>query len=79
MEQWTLFIPSLGCQGCMNKIVRQLQTLPGIEIEETDVPTKTLSLQYNSQEVSQERIEQTIREIGHRIETREEKPAGKGI
>lgn len=67
MEQFMLQIPSIGCQGCMNKIVKKLQTLPGLEIVGTSIPTKTLSLHYNPQEVTPEQIEQAISEIGHRL------------
>lgn len=69
MEEMTLVIPSIGCQGCMNKIVNKLQTLSGIEIVHTDVPAKRLSLRYAAQESSPESIETAIRSLGHRIAT----------
>jgi copper chaperone CopZ len=28
MEEVTLVVPSIGCQGCMKKIVKQLDTTP---------------------------------------------------
>ena len=67
MEEMTLVIPSIGCQGCMNKIVNKLHTLSGIEILHTDVPAKSLSLRYPVQETSAESITTAIRELGHRI------------
>ena len=67
MEELTLVVPSIGCQGCMKKIVTKLQTLPGLEIVQTDVPAKSLALRYASEEHSQEQIEQAISEIGHRV------------
>ena len=71
MEEMTLVIPSIGCQGCMNKIVSKLQTLAGIEIVQTDVPAKRLSLRYPPQETSAASIESAIRELGHHITAQE--------
>lgn len=67
MEEMTLTVPSIGCQGCMNKITNRLQNLAGVEIVQTDVPAKQLSVRYSAQEVSAEAIEAAIRELGHRI------------
>lgn len=67
MEELTLVVPSIGCQGCMNKIVSKLQTLSGVEILHTDVPAKRLSVRYPAQETSPESIEAAIRELGHRL------------
>jgi copper chaperone CopZ len=76
MEEFTLVVPSIGCQGCMKKIVTKLQTLPGIEIVQTDVAAKRLALRYAREEISPEQIEQAVRDIGHRLAPREPNPAG---
>jgi copper chaperone CopZ len=78
MEDLTLLVPSIGCQGCMNKIIKKLQTLQGVEITETNVPAKSLALRYAAQEVSPEQIESAIREIGHRVAPGEAELSGKG-
>jgi copper chaperone CopZ len=67
MEDVQLLIPSIGCQGCMKKIVTKLQALPGVEIMQTDVPGKSLKLRYAASEISSDQIAQAIHEIGHRI------------
>lgn len=74
MKELTLTVPSIGCQGCMKKIVTKLQTLPGIEILQTNVPTKSLTLRYTSEEVSPGQIEQAVQDIGHRIASKEPAP-----
>lgn len=71
MEDLRLHVPSIGCQGCMKKIVNALQALPGIEIVETNVSAKYLALRYAPPEVSPGQIEQAIHEIGHRVAPRE--------
>lgn len=67
MEEMMLTIPSIGCQGCMNKIINKLQTLVGVEITRTDVAAKQLSVRYSAQETSSESIEAAICELGHQI------------
>ncbi len=76
MEEFTLVVPSIGCQGCMKKIVTKLQTLPGIDILQTDIPTKSLALRYAREDISPEQIEQAVREIGHRVAPKEPAPSG---
>ena len=79
MEDFSLRVPSIGCQGCMKKIVATLQTLPGIEIVETNVPMKSLSLRYVPQEVTPEQIEHAVRAIGHRVASNEPDLAEKSV
>jgi copper chaperone CopZ len=63
-EEFTLIVPSIGCQGCMKEIVAKRQTLPGIDILHTDVPAKSLAVRYAREDISQEQIEQAVQEIG---------------
>ncbi len=78
MEEYTLQVPSIGCQGCMTKIVKQLQTLPGVEVVETMVATKSLLLHYVPQEISVTQIDDAVRAIGHRVAANETDLAGTG-
>ncbi len=78
MEEYTLQVPSIGCQGCMTKIVNHLQTLPGVEVIETTVETKSLLLHYLPQEVSVTQIDDAVRAIGHRVVTNTSDLAGTG-
>ncbi|HEX7734799.1 MAG TPA: heavy-metal-associated domain-containing protein [Ktedonobacteraceae bacterium] len=71
MEEYILQVPSIGCQGCMTKIVNQLHTLAGVEIVETTVAIKQLRLHYAPQEVSRAQIDDAVRAIGHRVAERE--------
>lgn len=71
MEDLELFIPSIGCQGCMKKIVTKLQTLSGVEIVSTDVPTKRLQVRYAAQETSLEQIEAAVNAAGYPVARKE--------
>lgn len=77
METYILQVPSIGCQGCMTKIVKRLQTLSGVEVIETTVETKSLLLHYAPRETSVEQIHDAVRAIGHRVATPSE-PIGTG-
>lgn len=68
--EYILQVPSIGCQGCVTKIVKQLQTLPGVEIIETKVAAKQLRLHYAPQEVSVRQIDDAVRAVGHRVATK---------
>lgn len=67
MEDLELHIPSIGCQGCMKKIVTKLETLPGLEIVHTDVATKTLRVRYTARETSPEQIGAALSAIGYPV------------
>jgi copper chaperone CopZ len=67
MEELVLIIPSIGCQGCMKKIVSKLQTLASVEVVHTDVSTKSLLVHYLPREISEEEIKSVIRAIGHKL------------
>lgn len=51
----------------MKKVVKALGNVNTVEIVQTDVPTKTVTLCYDAIEVSMEHIETALREVGHVI------------
>lgn len=79
MQEYTLVVPSIGCQGCMKKIVTKLQSFSGIEIVQTDVAGKCLTLRYAPEEMEVAQIVQAIRDIGHRVALTEPILAGEEV
>jgi copper chaperone CopZ len=67
IEQIRLTLPKIGCQGCMKKVVSALGTVPGVEVVETEVPSKTILLRYEDTQARIEQIEGTLQGIGHVI------------
>ncbi len=59
-EDMILSIPRINCGGCVKNVCNALQTLPGVEIIETDVSTKTVHLRYISQQTTWEMIKKTL-------------------
>jgi copper chaperone CopZ len=70
-EQVILTLPKIGCQGCMKKVVTALGMVPSVEVIETSVPAKVVSLRYDDGETGMEQIEAALQEIGHSIGKRE--------
>ncbi len=66
-QEQVMTLPKIGCQGCMKKVVRALNEVPTVEILSTDVPSKTVSLRYDKDVVTQEQIATALRTVGHTI------------
>ncbi|MBE3560099.1 MAG: heavy-metal-associated domain-containing protein [Ktedonobacteraceae bacterium] len=71
LECVTLTLPKIGCQGCMKRVVTALSAVPTVEIVETSVPAKAVSLRYENGQVNMEQIEAALHSIGHRIGKKE--------
>ncbi|QBD75346.1 copper chaperone [Ktedonosporobacter rubrisoli] len=67
-EYVTLTLPKIGCQGCIKKIVSALDTVPTVEVVETSLPAKSVSLRYESSKTSIAHIESALQPLGHVIE-----------
>lgn len=60
-----LYVPSLRCGGCLKRVVGALQTLPGLEIVSTALPSKTVTLRYARGCCQPEQIAAVVRACGH--------------
>lgn len=66
-QELTLSIPTIHCGGCVNRINATLESLPGVEAVVTDAGTKTTSLRYNEDQISQAGIEQALSGAGYPV------------
>lgn len=57
----------LGCSSCVRKVTNALQTLPGIEIVGTDIPSKTVHLRYASDQTTLDAIKSTLAEAKYPV------------
>ncbi len=48
MEEKTVNIPHIGCNGCVNTIKMELTDLPGVQSVEGSVEDKTVVVQWNA-------------------------------
>ena len=66
-QRIVLSVPEVSCEHCVKTINGTLGELAGIEAVNTDIPTKTVQLSYDPAEISLERIEATLDEIGYTV------------
>ena len=62
MTETIIVLSRMNCSGCVGNVTKALQTLPGVEVLQTDIPTKTVHLRYPSDQVSLEQIKVALAE-----------------
>jgi copper chaperone CopZ len=65
--EMTVTLSRLNCSGCVGNVTKALQTLPELEIVQTDIPTKTVRLRYPENQVSFEQIKTVLRDAGYPV------------
>jgi copper chaperone CopZ len=72
----TVTLSRLNCNGCVRNVTKALQTLPEVEITQTDIPTKTVRLHYPEKQTSLEQIKTVLFEAGYPVVA--EEPVSQG-
>lgn len=67
VQETVLFVPDVSCEHCVNAINSALKELPGVETVNTDIPTKTVRLRYNPNQVTMAKIEVALDDIGYTV------------
>jgi copper chaperone len=67
VQETVLSVPDISCEHCVHAIDGALSVLPGVETVSTDIPTKTVQLRYDPQQVSMEKVEAVLDEIGYTV------------
>ncbi|TMC22891.1 MAG: heavy-metal-associated domain-containing protein [Chloroflexi bacterium] len=63
----TVTLSRLNCNGCVRNVTKALQTLPELEIIQTDIATKTVHLRYAEDQVSLEQIKKVLLEANYPV------------
>jgi copper chaperone len=66
-QETVLSVPDVSCEHCVKTINGALGALPGVEQVSTDIPTKSVHLRYNTNQVSMQKIEETLDDAGYTI------------
>jgi copper chaperone len=66
-QETVLSVPDVSCEHCVKTIDGALGALAGVESVATDIPTKTVALRYDSDQVSMETIEATLDDAGYTV------------
>ncbi len=67
LPETVLAVPDISCEHCVNAINGALNGLPGVETVDTDIPTKTVHLRYDPGQLSLEKVEAVLDDIGYTI------------
>ncbi len=63
----TLSVPDVSCEHCVKTINGALGATPGVARVATDIPTKTVSLSYDPEQVTMDRIEEILDDAGYTV------------
>ncbi len=67
MAETIISLSRMNCGGCVRNVTKALQTLPGVEILQTNIPTKTVHLRYPTDQVSLEQMKMALTEAGYPV------------
>lgn len=61
------FLTSAECSDCKDRIESKLNYTKGVVFAELDVPTKMLTVKWNTKKISEDEIKQIVSKIGYAI------------
>lgn len=67
VQETVLSVPDISCEHCVNAINGALKGLPGVETVNTDIPTKTVLLRYDPNQVTMTKVEEVLDDIGYTV------------
>jgi copper chaperone len=67
METLNLVAPDISCEHCQHAIEGSLSKVAGVRVVNVTIPTKTVHVEYDPQQVNQGQIEETLDDIGYTV------------
>lgn len=67
MESTTLVAPDISCEHCQHAIEGAVGKLAGVRSVNVDIPTKSVHLSYDPQQVTLNKIEEVLDDIGYTV------------
>jgi copper chaperone len=67
VQDTVLSVPDISCEHCVHTINTAVGALPGIETVQTDIPTRTVHLRYDGDQVSLQKIEEVLDDAGYTV------------
>ena len=67
MESTTLVAPDISCEHCQHAIEGAVGQLKGVRMVKVDIPTKTVQIDYDPQQVTLAKIEEVLDDTGYTI------------
>lgn len=67
MESTTLVAPDISCEHCQHAIEGAVGKLEGVSKVNVDIPTKTVHIDYDPQQVTLAKIEEVLDDTGYTV------------
>lgn len=67
MIEATLSVPDVSCEHCVKTINGALGAVEGVEQVSVDIPSKTVRLEYDANQVDMAKIEEVLDEAGYTV------------
>ncbi len=67
VQEVTLSIPDVSCEHCVKTVNGALGSLQGVEDVNTDIATKSVHFRYDPNQVSMQKIEETLDGAGYTV------------
>ena len=67
MPNETISVPEIHCDHCKNSIEGALNPLPGVDLATVDVPSATVTVEYDQTAISREDIVAAITDQGYGV------------
>lgn len=67
MIETIITLSRLNCGGCVRNVTNALQTLAGVEIVQTDIPSRTVHLRYFDDQITLEQIKSVLAEAHYLV------------
>ncbi len=67
METTTLVAPDISCEHCQHAIEGAVGKMDGVKTVNVDIPTKTVQVEYNPQQVTLAKIEEVMDDVGYTV------------
>ncbi len=67
MESTILVAPDISCEHCQHAIEGAVSKMDGVNTVKVDIPTKTVHVEYNPQQVTLAKIEEVMDDVGYTV------------
>jgi len=68
LEAARLVAPDISCEHCQHAIEGAVSKVDGVNEVKVDIPTKTVYLKYDPQQVTLAKIEEVLDDVGYTVE-----------
>lgn len=66
LTEKTYVVPDISCEHCVRAITTELDSIPGVEVLNIDIPTKVVAVRYD-ESVVEDQIVAGIEDAGYEI------------